>query len=350
MDRSPHRLTLLEIEGTPLAAGVEYGKRLETELMGFCRLGVTPNKQRLRYAKRCWPHVEKSAPTSAAFMRGIARGSGLSLEHVTLLTLHEEIYHQPHCTAFAATGDATRGGKTIVGQNWDWAPDLFPWAGLLRLCMKGHLNRATYHYPGLWSSAGINEAGLCLMWTGGGYFPQVAPIVGVPTYVLISEILELRTVAEALDYLGNIQQAGSFIFFLGDATGDTAIVEAVPRKRTIERAPQLGCRANHYTSNAVLQSGKQKRPSRATANTLQRAEMMDDLTGKHRGRMTPEIGRKILTDRTGDWPWLHQFPGGRKAHELGGMTIDSLLAVCEDRELWTCRGGRNPGPWQCVKP
>ena len=59
--------------------------------------------------------------------------------------------------------------------------------------------------------------------------------------------------------------------------------------------------------------------------------------------------KRILTDRGTDWPWLHQFPGGRKSHELVGMTVDSLFAVCEDRELWTCRGGRTPGPWQRVR-
>ena len=29
--------------------------------------------------------------------------------------------------------------------------------------------------------------------------------------------------------------------------------------------------------------------------------------------------------------------------------VDSLLAVSDDRELFTCRGGREAGPWQRVK-
>jgi hypothetical protein len=28
------------------------------------------------------------------------------------------------------------------------------------------------------------------------------------------------------------------------------------------------------------------------------------------------------------------------------MTLDSLIAVCQERVLSTCRGGRKPGPWQ----
>jgi hypothetical protein len=31
------------------------------------------------------------------------------------------------------------------------------------------------------------------------------------------------------------------------------------------------------------------------------------------------------------------------------MTIDSLLFAARDRVLYTCRGGRNPGPWRTVE-
>lgn len=129
------RLALVELSGTPNACGEAYGAAFALPLMGFCRQEVTP-------------------------------------------TL--EIVHQPHCTALAAAGTATHG-TTIIAQNWDWAPQLYPWAGLLRLALRGSPRVVTYHYPGLWACAGINEHGLALMWTGGGYFPLVPPVVGLPT-------------------------------------------------------------------------------------------------------------------------------------------------------------------------
>ena len=73
----------------------------------------------------------------------------------------------------------------------------------------------------------------------------------------------------------------------------------------------------------------------------------DISTGKR--KLSVAIARKILTDRSGDWPWLHQYPaGGDHASTLAGMTIDSLIAVSQDRVLHTCRGGRVPGSWQSV--
>jgi hypothetical protein len=340
-------LPIADFKGSPEACGAAYGETFATLLMGFCRQEVTPSQKRLAYARRCWPHVEESAPTAAKFLRGMAAGSKLSLEHVTLLTLHEEICHKPHCTALAAAGEAS-DGKTLIGQNWDWAPQLYPWAGLLRLAQRGQPRLATYHYPGLWACAGVNEAGLGLVWTGGGYFPLVGPVAGVPTYVLIAEILRQRTADEALAYLRTVKHAGSFIFFLGDATGATIVVEAVPGKLAVDRSATPLCRANHYVDPQILKKGRQVAPRRAKSTTLQREQRMAALVEKHRGRLTPAAAQTILTDRGTDWPWLHQFPGGRQERTLDGMTIDSLLVICEDRQLWTCRGGRTPGPWQCV--
>jgi predicted choloylglycine hydrolase len=338
-------LPLTDLRGSPTQCGAAYGEAFGTLMMGFCRQEVTPTRKRLAYARRCWRHVEESAPTSAAFMRGAAGAARLGLEHVALLALHEEIVHQPHCTALAATGETT-GGPTLVGQNWDWAPQLYPWAGLLWIAMTGSPWLITYHYPGLWACAGINDAGLALMWTGGGYFPRVRPVVGLPTYVLIAELLRLRTVDDALGYLGRIKHAGCFIFFLGDATGATAVVEAVPGKCAIDRGGSALCRANHYADPKVLAAGKQVKPHRASSSTLQREERMGTLVKKYEGRLNRAAVQAILTDRTGAWPWLHQFPGGRQADTLDGMTIDSLLAICQDRTLLTCRGGPRPGPWQ----
>jgi isopenicillin-N N-acyltransferase-like protein len=345
---SKDRLTMTEIRGTPRACGRAYGEAFETPILGFCKMELQPDARKIRYAKKCWPHVLKHAPASAEMIRGIAEGARLSLDHAILLTLHEEIFHAPHCTAFIATGDATREGKTIVAQNWDWNPQLYPWAGLLRLRTKGAPRAALYHYPGLWACAGVNDRGLSLMWTGGGYLPKVAPIVGVPTYVLIAEIMRRATVEEAVAYLTALPIAGCFLFFLGDASGAAAVVEGAAGKMSVDRSGSLMVRANHYACREIVACSRQhKNLKTKNATTAYRSSRMDKLTSNHRGRITPKVARAILTDRGGSWPWLHQFPRADQA-DLGGITVDSLFAVCEERVLWTCRGGRIPGPWQSL--
>mgnify|MGYP002624895903 FL=1 len=223
------KLPLHTLSGAARDCGRAYGEMFREAMLGFCVQEVRPDTKRLAYARRCWKHVEHDAPASARLMRGMAEGSTLSIEQITLISLHEEIVHQPHCTAFAATGSATRDGDTLVAMNWDWAANLYPWASLLRLDVAGSPRVLTYQFPGLWAGAGINEHGLSFMWTGSGYQPRLAPITGMPTYVIIAEMLRRKTVPAVLKFLDGIRHAGSFIFFLGDAAGRIAVVEFIPR-------------------------------------------------------------------------------------------------------------------------
>lgn len=338
----------------PHTVGRRYGKLFEHDLLGFCRQETRPDEQRLAYARACWPYIEQHAPTSAQFMRGVARASNLSIEHLTLLSLHEEIYPwDPHCTAFTATRQATRDGQTLVGMNWDWAPQLQPWARLTRLATNDDPTIVSYGFPGLWVGAGVNEDGLALMWTGAARLPiRETPTPGVPTYVLIAEILRRAVVAEATWYLESVPLAGSFIFLLGDADGRIAVVEAAPGAMTVlteDDAPAF-TRANHFECPDMIRAGRQNEIELGES-TCYRAQRMAQRVAEAHGELDAAIARDILTDRDGPGPWINQFPGpdGPDSLTLAGMTLDSLLADCTNRSLHTCRGGRRRGAWHSVR-
>jgi len=347
MSINKQKLELHRFRGSAAECGKAYGQRFATEILAFCQQEVMPNKDNLVYARKCWKHVQKSAPHSARFMQGMAGGANLSNDCVTLLSLHEEIVHQQHCTAFVASGKATRGDKTIVAMNWDWNTNLYAWPHLLKLQAKGSPRMVTYAYPGLWAGAGINEHGVAFMWTGSGYQPRVRPVVGVPTYVIIYEMLRRKSVAAVLKWLKSIKHAGAFIFFLGDPSGDTVVIEGMPGKLSIERGDPALVRANHYECRDMMQCAKQKEPSKLGGTTPYRAKRMSELVEQYRGRISIATAKKIMTDRDGSWPWLNQFPKVPSGSK--GMTVDSLFADCQERTLWTCRGGREVGPWQNVK-
>ena len=345
--RNHDKLSVETIRGSDRQCGIRYGDRWATEMLGFYYQEVSPSPSKLAYARRCWKHVERSAPRSARFMKGLARGSGLTLDQVCLLTLHEEIYHLPHCTAFAATGSQTRGGKTLVAMNWDWGAQLYPWAGLLRLNTQGSPCVLTYHFPGLWAGAGINEHGVSLMWTSSGLMPRLAPKVGVPTYVVIAEILRRKTVAAALRWLDSVEHAGCFIFLLGDAGGTIAVVEGLPGYTTVDQSAEALSRANHYMCRDAVRHSRQRLKRGPAFTTTYRGPRMAKLIDT---RCPLGIGnaKEMLTERDGPGPWIHQLPFGRHRFTRNGMTLDSLIAACEDRALYTCRGGREPGPWQRI--
>ncbi len=321
--------------GTARRCGESYGELFAARLAGFYQQEIAATSRSLAYAKACSLAIEKYAPDAASFLQGMARGAKvLSLVELTLLTLHEELEHQSHCTALVATKRATTTARTIVAQNWDWKPARFPWPGLLSLKVRGAPALLAYHYPGLWTSLGINAKGLTLMWTGGGYYPPVAPVVGVPTYVVIAELLRLKSVEEALARLTKVKHAGSFLFFLADATGAAAIVEGIPGRLAVERVATYQCRANHFEDPALVKATLQVLPPKKISNTRIRRRQIGEALALRADDLSPEAARAILTKP----PELYRF--GAQS-----MTIDSFVAVCEDRTLSVARGGPRPGAW-----
>lgn len=343
-------LPVTTLTGNLSTLGKAYGQRFATAMVGFARYQVTPTRQRLAYAKRCWKHIQRDAPQAARFMNAAAQGAHLSIEHVTLLALHEEIQHAPHCTAFVATGQATRAGRTLNAQNWDWNTGLYPWAGLLHQRLRGAPAIASYHYPGLWCGAGVNEAGMSLMWTGSGYMSRVPPVDGVPAYALIAEVLLRENVADALDYLRAARQAGCYVFFLADRTGNIAVVEAMPGRLVVDQSSPALSRANHYLDPGLCQASKQdmKQLTRKATSCV-RAQRMAQLVQQHHGKINLAVTKQVLADRHGPGPWIHQWPYGAKAFELANMTVDSLIADCNAGVLHAARGGRTIGPWTSLK-
>ena len=194
----------------------------------------------------------------------------------------------------------------------------------------------TYAYPGLWASAGLNEHGLGLVWTGSGYRPKVKPVVGVPTYALIAGILACRDCREAFTLLDRTPRAGSFIFFIADAKNEVWVIEGLPDRIEKVRCTGVVSRANHYECGRMCAAAKQVLPpARPGANSRARGERMAELTAKYNGRIDAQAVEKMLTDH-GRGPGLNicVHPQGARR----GMTLDSFYVLPARREFHISRG------------
>src|SRR5262245_36096146 len=91
--------TLVEIAGKPRERGRRYGEKFKTKIRSFLEKEIdakftTPTISRddlLRYAGQCDKAVKEYSPLIHDELEGIAEGSGLRLEEVVLITLHEEV-------------------------------------------------------------------------------------------------------------------------------------------------------------------------------------------------------------------------------------------------------------------
>jgi predicted choloylglycine hydrolase len=321
-----------EFKGSPRACGRAYGKAHAEAIAGFLHMETPPDKKRLKYARECWNELKKWNRSIAEFVRGSAEGAKHSVEEMTLILLHEEIVHTKNCTGVGATRTATADGKAVIGQNWDWNSRLYPWSSIMRLKIGKLPEMLTYAYPGLWASAGINEHGMSLVWTGAGYAPKVRPRAGIPTYALIAGILSCRNCKQALELIRRTRNAGCFVFFIADAEGEVCVVEGSPHKTIVVRCEDTIGRANHYECPAMVRRSKQALPPIKESNTLRRARRLKALLKTHRGR----IGRKHVEAMLSD----ENEKKGMTICQTGphGITIDSFYCLPAKREMWLARG------------
>jgi isopenicillin-N N-acyltransferase-like protein len=95
----------------------------------------------LELADRYADTIANKMPTTSRRCEAFASGSGFSLAEIVALNIRYEILYyrfgkialaagvEPEpkpdgCTAFALFAGATESGHLLMGQNWDWIPDV----------------------------------------------------------------------------------------------------------------------------------------------------------------------------------------------------------------------------------
>ena len=242
--------TLTVIAGQPRQRGRIYGQKfkdgihtfLEREIYGAFSGKPSLKEQMLRYADACSKEVRKFSPEVYDEMEGTAEGSGIRLEEVTLITLHEELYHKKalpsvdHCTAVAIGPPDTKDGHTYVGQTWDWMPSVFGMSELTLWKRAAGPSVLAYGFPGMPCGAGLNSAGIAHTWTSahdkGGKI--AGPRVGIPSYVLINHLLQQPSLKDVIAEAKRATHAGWFTFVMADGEGNLLNLEGSPEELAVE--------------------------------------------------------------------------------------------------------------------
>jgi isopenicillin-N N-acyltransferase-like protein len=347
--------TLTVISGKPRQRGKQYGRKfkdpihafLDKEIYQVCTKHASRDKL-LRYAGQCTKAVKEYSPTIAEELEGIAEGAGLKLEEAVLLTLHEETAgHKDgalppveHCTALAAGPPDTRDGNTYVGQNWDWMASVYGLSSMLLWKRPEGPSLLAYSYPGLWVGAGLNSAGIALCWSWGDGLGIKGPRVGIPSYVLIAQMLYQDTLAGALDEARRARHAGWFNFVLADAKGRVATVEGTPEKLVVQTHRGHTARAS-YACREILGGPKDK-----PLKLHPQCRRMFDLLAGSEGKLDKPTLQGFFADHKSTICKHPGFKRGGGINESGGFTVDSMLFNCTTREAHVSRGPGCSGRWK----
>jgi isopenicillin-N N-acyltransferase-like protein len=135
-------LNVIECTGTPYEIGLQYGKASEAMLrrsLAMCLKTLTDFSKATLNAELSTDEILSTAgnflamaedfdPELIEFVKGEAEGAGMSFREAFYLRCAYDMLlcygkMSSMCTSFAATGSATRNGKTIVGRNIDFSGD-----------------------------------------------------------------------------------------------------------------------------------------------------------------------------------------------------------------------------------
>ena len=335
-------LFTMDLTGGPHDRGFIYGEackdliaRMIDEQFYQEFSGRLTRDQLLKHARKYVPFIESYSPETADELKGMAEGSGRLHEEIVMINALEErdAFSNAHCTTFAATGKATKDGETYEGQSWDGIESEW-WEGemglLFRVRRKLGPDILNYTNPGILSCAGLNSSGIGVNWNT---VPQKNPTIGVPSYLIVAEILRQKTVGEALDAVRRADRAGYFNFIITDDT-ELYDIEATPTDLDISYSTDYIGRANHFVSEKFRDSENVD----VSTGSIIRHNRMNRLLKENSGKIDLQTCMNILRDHVNYPSSICCHPGEDPNPKQRGLTLDAWISIPSKKEIWVAHG------------
>jgi isopenicillin-N N-acyltransferase-like protein len=260
-------LPIVDLRGEPYAQGVQHGQALRERVAHnlvvydafFAREGIAAADVR-RQAARYLAAVAEQNPAYLAGLRGISDGSGFPLAEIAALNArYELLYYQfgqnagaDGCTAFALTPERTAEGHLLLGQNWDWLPEVA--GAVLHSTEPDGLVTLAFTEAGIFGGkVGLNSAGLGLAINGLTTTDDDWDRAGTTFHVRCYAALHARTLDDAIQVVTEGARPCAANFLLAQAPDRLINLEAAPL--TVRHVPATGgclVHANHFLDPNAL--------------------------------------------------------------------------------------------------
>lgn len=261
-------LPIVHVAGEPFEQGRQHGlaladqvaHNLEVYFDRFWREGkLGPAEARAR-AARYLPLLQP-LPYFAA-LRGVAEGARQPLLDVLMLNVRYELLYYQYgvcgiggadgCTAFAVLPEASANGHLLLGQNWDWIPEVK--GAVLHTREPDGLETLSFTEAGIvGGKIGLNSAGLGLAINGLMTTVDDWSRLVSPFHVRCYDILRQRRLADAVAAVADGNRACSANFLIAQTPDQALDLEAAPdRVRQIGPVSGRLVHSNHFLDPAAL--------------------------------------------------------------------------------------------------
>ncbi|MGB3555827.1 MAG: C45 family peptidase [Jannaschia sp.] len=347
------------IEGSPRDRGLSYGRQAAERIgrgMEIYRAAMGSRgfewAEVRRLATAFRPAIAAIDPDYLTEIDAIAEGAGIEVETVIVINARSEIFNgrdpagaaampAEGCTSGLAMAAATRAGRLLHGQNWDFNADCVHSSIILEVVPDDGPAMLTFVEAGGLARSGFNDRGIAV--TANNLECEAdAGRIGMPLSMIRRRILSSPTFAEAIGTVTSAPRAVSNNMTISAAHGDEAInLETTPDEvfPTWPGDDGLFSHSNHFQSavaNVKVRDGA--KDGRTPCTFYRDRRVMRHLRAAG-GEITIDTFRAALTDDFGA-PYAVCRPPVRSRSGHLSSSVASVVFDAAGGELHV-----RPAPW-----
>ena len=343
-----------EFKGNIYEQGLAHGEALR-ELIGinidvylhrFDKEAGIDEKELFKRTKLYLGPLQKQSPEYMSGIEGIANGSSKDILKILMLNLrYELLYYElgrkkqeeavDGCTSFAILSESTNNKHLLMGQNWDWIPDVK--CVLVTNIDSDGLQRISFIEAGILAGKpGINSEGLGMAVNGMYSTLDDWARFYKPFHVRCYEVLRSKNLNEALSVLTGTPRSCTANFLIGHENQGAIDIELAPETMNIiNPTKSILSHANHFVNPEALDIKEPLNPRRYLSEF--RHKKMEDLLLKHKPLDVKKM--KIILSNHDNYPQSicrHADNSLPKSQQT--ITKTSMIMDLEKQSIWCSDG------------
>ena len=290
--------------------------------------------------------LREQSPEYVNGMNGIAESSNLELLEIAMLNLrYELLYHAlgkklqsdavDGCTSFAVLPEAAENNHLLVGQNWDWIPDVE--CVLTTSIDPDGLQRMAFTEAGIFGGKpGMNSEGVGLAVNGMYSTADDWSRFQKPFHLRCYEVLRSKNIEEALGALAGTPRSCTANFILGHASSRAIDIELAPDSlRLIDPVDGVLVHANHLVDPKEIGVTEPENPRRHLSEF--RHSRMEKLLNEQKP-LNVDIVQEILKDHDHQPQSLCRHRDDSLPESQHTITKTAMIMDLEERKMWVTNG------------